>query len=106
MRSRLLPPDPLSSALARLIAAVFEDEPFIVVFGGHDAARLQLLARAADELANLGCRVLCASAQPPDELGLDALVQQISDQSAPGDLLERSHLLLTEGDEQTERVVL
>jgi hypothetical protein len=109
MRSRLLRPDPFSSALARLIAAAFSDDAFILVLA-EDAARLRLLGRAAAELCKLRCRVVRASAQPAQELSVGDLVRQVSDQAVAGegtgDLLERSHRLLTELDAHWDRVLL
>ena len=110
MRFRLLRPGPYSSALARLIAAAFDDDAFILVLGEHDGSRLQLLARVAAEVANLRCRVVRASTKPPEELSLESLLRQLADQAVSGDgtgdLLERSHRVLTEVDAKWDRVLL
>jgi type II secretory pathway predicted ATPase ExeA len=109
MRSRLLRPDPYSSAMARLIAAAFSDDAFILVWDEHDGARSQLLRRAAAELADLRCRVIRASAKAAEELSLSDLLGQVSEQAAAGDgscdLLERTHRLLTEVGPQLDRVL-
>ncbi len=110
MRSRLLQPNPYSSAMARLIAAAFSDDAFILVWDEHDEARSQLLRRAAAELADLRCRIVRTSANVGEELSVADLVAQVSEQVAgcdgKADLLERTHRLLTEVDAQLDRVLL
>jgi hypothetical protein len=108
--SRLLRPDPFSSALARLIAATFSDDAFTLVAVENDGLRSRLLERAEVELANLHCRIVRASAKPDDELSLHDLLQQLSRQVTAGDThrdaLERIHRLLTEPGADCNRVVL
>ena len=106
---RLLRPDPYSSAVARLIAAVLADDGYIMVLG-QEPARLQVLVRVSSELASLRCRVVRVAANEPDELSLHDFVQQLSGQlgshAGPGDTLERIHRYLTEADASCERIAL
>jgi len=96
--------------MARLIAATFSDDAFIMLWDEHDRPRSQLLGRAAAELADLRCRILRVSAKAAEELTVADLLSQVSDQAAAGaasgDLLERTHRLLTEVDAQLDRVLL
>src|SRR5206468_3729385 len=105
--SRLLRPDHYGSAVARLIAAVFTEDGFIMVTG-QEPARLQLLDRAVSELASLRCRVVRVAVNEPNELSLHDFVQQVSGQlgshAGPGDTLERTHRYLTEADANCERI--
>src|SRR6476661_2278535 len=99
--SRLLRPDHHGSAVARLIAAVFTGDGFIMVLG-RDNARRQVLDRVVCELASLRCRVVRVAVDETDELNLHDLVGQLSGQlgsdAGPGDTLERIYLHLTEAD--------
>jgi type II secretory pathway predicted ATPase ExeA len=96
--------------MARLIAAAFSDDAFILVWDEHDAAGSQLLRRAAAELGDLRCRVVRASASAGEELSVADLLAQVSEQvtaaDGSGDLLERTHRLLTEVDARLDRILL
>jgi type II secretory pathway predicted ATPase ExeA len=107
--SRLLRPGHYGSAVARLIAAVFTEDGFIMVLG-QEPARLQVLDRAVSELASLRCRVVRVAANEPHQLSLHDFVQQLSGQlgshAGPGDTLERTHRYLTEADASCECIAL
>jgi type II secretory pathway predicted ATPase ExeA len=108
--SRLIRPHPYSAALGRLIAAAFGEDPFVLVVGEDEALLSQLLARAAAELATVRCRVARISARSAEGLSLHDLVLAVSAELDPGavagDVLERTHRLLTETDEACDRAVL
>ena len=83
---------------------------FVLLLGEQEAALRQVLNRAATELAALRRRVVHVSAKEPAELSLHDMVLQLSEQVDPeiaqGDVLERSHRLLTEADASCDRIIL